>query len=312
MSNFIVCTNAVLPLFLIMMLGYGCKRAGIIKDNDVLTINGLMFKIFLPFMVFNNLYSSGTEFVINTRLLVFSVVAVLLDYLISLLVTCLIIKERKNISAVVQGLYRSNFVVVGLPIVSSLVATTDTTTVAILIAVIIPIYNVLAVITIEYFAGKKSEPLGILLNIAKNPLITGCVVGLVFVLLKIKLPIPIEKAVSQVSTVASPCLLFLLGAYFNFTGLRKYKKEIALACVGKLIIMPAAFLGAAIGFGFRDMPLACILGMAGSGVATSTFPMTQQGGGNGELAVDIVVMSNFVCTFTLFGYSLLLKTLNLI
>ena len=58
MSSFAVCLNAVLPLFLVMGLGYIARCTGAISRTDVPKINKWAFKFFMPVMLFYNIYTS--------------------------------------------------------------------------------------------------------------------------------------------------------------------------------------------------------------------------------------------------------------
>ena len=64
--------------------------------------------------------------------------------------------------------------------------------------------------------------------------------------------------------------------------------------------------------GFRGVELVSLLGIFASSTAIASFTMAQQMGGDAELAGDIVVWTSALCSFTLFGWSLLFKLLALI
>ena len=48
MNNFIVTTNIVLPIFLVMAVGFAARRIGLIDDHTVSGCNRLVFRVFLP------------------------------------------------------------------------------------------------------------------------------------------------------------------------------------------------------------------------------------------------------------------------
>ena len=54
-----------------------------------------------------------------------------------------------------------------------------------------------------------------------------------------------------------------------------------------------------------------LLAMFGASTAANSFAMAQQMGGDAALAGNIVVWTGALCTFTLFGWSLLFKTLGM-
>lgn len=134
--------------------------------------------------------------------------------------------------------------------------------------------------------------------------------GFCFLLLGIKLPSAIESTVSQLGAATNPLLLFLLGAFFKFDGLRRYAKDLVPVCIGRLVVIPGIFLTAAMLLGIRGVEFAGMIAIFGSATAIASFTMAQQTGGDAELAGDIVVATSALCSFTMFGWSLLFKTLG--
>ena len=311
MESFIVCLNAVLPIFLLMAVGYAARCFHLLDRADVAKINKLVFRTFLPVMVFYNIYNSELSSAVRGSLLAYAVLGVLAEFLISSGYALLFVKDSHRRGAVIQGLFRSNFVIIGLPIAESLVDG-DLGPVAMLLAAVVPLYNVLAVITLAIFNGQKPDWKKVLLDILENPLIIGSAVGIAALLAGIRLPAPLEKVVSQMSDATSPMLLFLLGAFFQFRGMRGHVRELAAVCLGRLVVFPALFLGLAAAMGFRGVELVSLLGIFASSTAIASFTMAQQMGGDAELAGDIVVWTSALCSFTLFGWSLLFKLLALI
>ena len=116
----------------------------------------------------------------------------------------------------------------------------------------------------------------------------------------------------MMSAATSPVLLFLLGAFFQFKGMRSHWRELAAVCTGRLVLFPALFLSLAAALGFRGVDLVSLLGVFASSTAITSFTMAQQMGGDAELAGDIVVSTSALCSFTLFGWSLLFKLTGLI
>ena len=211
---------------------------------------------------------------------------------------------------VIQGLYRSNFVLIGLPLAASLVGEQNVGSSAVLMAVVVPLYNVLAVIVLSVNSGEKPSVRRLLLDVMKNPLILGTVAGVLVLLLGLKLPAPLETVASQVTQTASAMLLILLGAFFEFGGLRRFRRMLIWVAAGRLLFFPAVLLGLAAALGFRGPDFAALIGMSASCTAAASFTMAQQMGGDAELAGDIVVVTSALCPLTLFFWCYLFKTLN--
>lgn len=310
MESFLVCIRAVVPIFLMMALGYFAQRMGAIGREDVPRLNKLAFRYFLSLTMFYNLYNSDISQAIQPKLLLFAVAAVLLEYGAAVAYVLLTEKDGNKQSVKIQGLFRSNFVLIGLPLASALVEGADVGPVVMLIAVVVPIYNVLAVVTLETFRGSRPDIKRVLLNILKNPLIIGAAAGMFFLLTGLRLPSVLEATIKQISPVSTPFMLFLLGAFFRFDGLKRYRRDLLEVCLGRLVIAPGLALTAAWLIGFRGVAFAGLIAVFGSATAVSSFTMVQQLGGDDELAGDIVVLTSAACVVTLFGWSLLFKMLG--
>ena len=310
MENFLVCLNAVLPIFVIMALGYCARLANFISRDDVPRLNKLAFDFFMPFLMFYNIYNSDLSSSLKPALIGYACGAVLCAYFLSLGYVLLTEKQPERRGVMIQGIYRSNFVIIGLPIAASLLGTTELGTVAVLVAIIVPLFNVLAVVTLETFRGEKINAGKIILDILKNPLILSSAAGILALVLGLRLPKFLNTVLSGMSDATTPLLLFLLGSFFQFGGLKKYAGDLVKVCVGRLVVIPAIFLTAAYFLGFRGVDFVALIGVFGSATAVSSFTMAQQMGGEAELAGDIVVVTSAVCSFTLFAWAYLFKCLG--
>lgn len=310
MNVFIVCLEAVLPIFILMLVGCAARRCGIINERDVSRINYILFRTFMPVLLFESIYSSDFESAVNLRLIIFSVFAVLLMIALCMGFVLLTEKDKSKHGVMIQGLYRSNFALVGIPVAEALMRGGDISVVAVLLAAIVPVFNVAAVVILEGFGGKKIDMRHMLLGVLKNPLIIASVLGLVFLGLDIKLPGIVMTVVEDMSDAAGPVALFLLGAFFRFETLGKYKREIAIVSIGRLIVIPGIFLTMGYYLGFRGAEFAGLIALFASCTAIASFTMAEQMGGDSELAGDIVVTTSVLCSFTLYLWSVLFMSLG--
>ena len=125
MSDFVVCVNAVLPLFIIMGLGYAARRLGAIRREDVPRLNKMAFRFFLPVLLFYNIYTSDLSSAVQPKLLLFTAVCVLCLYGLSFGYVLMTEKSSDKRGVMIQGIYRSNFVIMGIPLAKQLVQGAD-------------------------------------------------------------------------------------------------------------------------------------------------------------------------------------------
>lgn len=305
-----ISANAVLPMCLVMALGYGTRRLGWIRREEISAINKIAFRIFLPCLLYYNVYCSDLSGSFDPLLMAYAVGGVLLTFGLSLGYTLLTEKLPERRGVMIQGMFRSNYVIMGIPVATALLGADQLGTVSILIAVVVPLFNMLSVIVLEVFRGQKPKPLHILGQIAKNPLVIGSVLGILTLAAGIRLPHILEQTIQNISAIASPLQLFLLGAFFQFSGLKTYRRELMTVSAAKLIVAPGLFLGLGALLGFRGVAFVSLIGVFASPTAVNSFTMAQQMGGDAELAGDIVVTTSAVSIPTMFLWIFLFKSLG--
>ena len=311
MENLMISANAVLPMCLVMALGYGTRRLGWLRREEISTINKIAFRIFLPCLLYYNIYCSDLSGSFDPLLMAYAVGGVLLTFGLALGYTLLTEKLPERRGVMIQGMFRSNYVIMGIPVATALLGADQLGTVSILIAVIVPLFNMLAVVVLEVFRGQKPKPLHILCQIAKNPLVIGSVLGILTLVAGIRLPHILEQTIQSVSAIASPLQLFLLGAFFQFSGLKTYRRELVTVSIAKLIVSPGLFLGLGALLGFRGVAFVSLIGIFASPTAVNSFTMAQQMGGDAELAGDIVVTTSAASILTMFLWIFLFKSLGM-
>lgn len=312
MESLILSANAILPIFLLMATGYLLRALKVADKKGFDTVNRLVFKAFLPTLLFYNIYNTEASEVFDLRLVTFALVGVLAVFLVGYGAVLVLTKDNARRGVMLQGFFRSNYAILGLPLVSYICKGEMTGLSALMVAFVVPVFNVLAVVSLERFRNGRLEVKKLLLGVARNPLIIGCLLGVVFVLLGIRLPRVIEAAVADVAKIASPLAIIVLGASFTFSSIRGCMRELVTVVAARLIVIPAIALFFAVLLGFRGEALACILIIFGAPVAVSSYSMAQQMGGDEALAAQAVVVSSAACLVTLFGWIFGLSGLGLV
>lgn len=312
MENLILSLNVVLPLFLIMALGYFLKLIGMFNKTLLDSMNNLVFKAFLPLLLFNNIYKTSLDGALNVNVLFFAFIAVVCSFIFVAIIVPLIEKNNKKRGVMIQGIFRSNFVIFGLTVASSLYDESTVGIIAIMVGVVVPTFNILAVICLEIFRGGKLNIKQLLKGITTNPLIIGSIIGIIFLYLGIKLPIAIEKSISDVSKIATPLSLILLGGSFAFSDVRTHLKQMLITVIGRLLILPGIVIPISIWAGFRGVELLGLLLVFASPTAVSSFTMAQKMNGDSDLAAQIVVFTSAFSILTVFLWIFILKHFSLI
>ena len=303
--------HAIVPLFLIIAVGYLVKRLGWIGQEDVRRFNKVTFYTFMPVMLFYNIYTSDFSQAVRLPYVLFVVGVALGMVLLSFVITVLAEKTPQRRGVMIQAAFRSNFVLLGLPIAMELLPGGNFGVTALMIAIVVPVFNMMSVVVLEYFRGGRPKVGEVLLAVAKNPLIIASLLGLLAQALHIALPEVLVSFAGKMNSAATPLILLLLGASFQLRDLSGYKKELAI-CVGlRLVVFPGLILTAAMLLGMRDIEFVTLLAMCAAPTAVNSFNMAQQLGGDSQLAGSAVVVSTVLSFFTLFLWVTLFKQLGM-
>ena len=212
----------------------------------------------------------------------------------------------------VQAIFRSNFVLFGLPVAVSLCGENNVGPTSLLVGFVVPVFNVLAVICLEAFRGSKPDFRKIFKGIITNPLIIASVLGIAMNLLGIPLPSGVHKSITDLGRIATPLALVALGAGFQFRRIRGYVRQLIICICGKLVVGPLIMLTLAALLGYRNEMLVPVLALFGSPVATSSYTMAELMGGDGTLAGSLVVLTTAFSILTMFLFIFALKQLGLV
>lgn len=312
MENLVLSFQVVLPLFLDIALGYFLRCIGLIEEATQKSLNRLCFRVFLPIYLFLNVYNTDITAVFDPGLIAFAVGGVLTVFLIMMLLMPRLEKDNAKCGVMVQAIFRTNFVLYGLPVVTSLYGEAHTGPTSLLIGFVVPTYNVLAVVCLEYFRGGRPDLRKMLRGIAANPLIIASLLGIVMNLLDIPLPVGVKKSVTDLSRVATPLSLVVLGAGFQLGSIRGSTHQLAICLPLRLLAVPLVMLALGTLLGYRGETLVPILAIFGTPVAVSSYTMAEQMGGDGELAALLVVLTTALSIVTMFLFIFALKQLGLV
>ena len=166
----------------------------------------------------------------------------------------------------------------------------------------------------------------------KNPIILGVVAGLVCLVIRSietsvfgKVVFSIQRdlkfvhtAVKNLSSLASPFALVVLGGQFVFSAVKGLLKEISIGIVWRIVLAPIIGLGCAMLLsktgifvcGANEYP--ALLALFGSPVAVSSAIMAEQMHNDEQLATQLVVWTSICSIVTIFAFVCVLMSMGLL
>ena len=316
--------EAVLPIVLLILLGYFLKGRGLFTESFLVTGNKVVFRVCLPVMLFINVYRVESFAQIPWDIILYCVVVVLVIFALGLLTALAVTPIPQRRGVLLQCTFRSNFAIIGLPLAASLGGDAGVALASILSAVTIPVFNILAVISLSVFADegtKKPDGKKILTDIAKNPLIIGVLLGIVSLVLRevqlarwgtllfsLERDLPsVFSVMNSIKGITTPFALMMLGGQFRFSAVKGLLKEIVTGTLWRTVAAPLIGIGGAwllstytplLRCGMAEYP--ALIALFGSPVAISSAIMAREMKGDEQLATQLVVWTSVVSIVTIF------------
>ena len=308
--------NATMPIFFVMVIGWALKKLKFLDEPTTARLNQIVFKIFLPALLFMDLAAEDFAAIWDTKMVLFCFVATALSIGIAIALSLLLSKNKAERGEIIQASYRSGAATLGIVFMTNIYG--NASMMALIILGSVPLYNIMAVIILYVTSPQnqghsKSDLLKkTAKNVATNPIILGIVVGMLWSVFKLPQPPMLMKTVSYLGNIASPLALIALGASFELPDVKEKSKETLGVILIKLVLLCLIFLPVSICLGFRNEKLVAILVMLGSATTSSCFIMAKNLGHSGKISSCAVMITTLLSSFTMTLWLFLLRTWNLI
>lgn len=309
-------------MLVLIVLGHMVRRSGAFSEAFFPEINRLIFKCFLPIMLYNGIYNIESLPSVNWNAVVVCVAGIFMMFSVGFLMQRFLISDPRQKGVIWQCMFRSNFALIGLPLAQSLGGDRALAFGAVISAFVQLSFNVLAVTALSLTSpdGKKQKLSNIIGQMIRNPMIIASMAGLATLGLRMLIPqtetgelvFSIRKnlpflytALGNGAKVASPLAMLALGAQFSLPKEQTDATPLAIGIVGRLIVSP--ILGLALvwcavkigfcSFGTSEYPAA--IALFGTPVGVSSAVLVQTAGGDVKLANQLVVFTCILSMFTL-------------
>lgn len=294
--------NIVLPIFLVIGLGYSLRRVGFLREETRGALSRLVFYVSAPALLARATASNSLDQTFNPPVFLVVIVVSILIGAGTYIVCFRSSSSRRGVIA--QGAFRSNQVFVGLPVVIYAYGEESVSAVAVLISFVVIIYNFLGAVLLILPQQDKSVQMSTILartslGVLRNPLIIACIMGILFSLTGLGLPLALDRALALVGRTAAPLALIVVGAGIDFHRLRNDLRTTILVSLVKTILYPAlVFIGLKmLGLSGPDLRLPVMI--FASPIAVVSYIMARELGGDEKLASSLVVGSTLISLVTI-------------
>lgn len=313
-ENFIFSLSVALPIFLIMLSGFILKNKNIIRQDFINASNFIVFYIALPLKLFNNVSRSSVADNFDLKFIIFAIIGTLISVILIYTYSKFFVKEKNKVGAFVHGTFRGNFVYVGFSILENVTGAVGPLA-SLVVAFVVPIYNVIAVLILLLTNPKnnsKNQIKNAFKKIIKNPFTIAIALGIIASLISFKFPPLLQNTADYFDVLATPLALLTIGATFKVDKLFIDIKPAAAATIFKLIINPLLAVMSAFLLGFSNSEIFLIYILFGVPTSISSAIITASMGGDENLAASIVMMTTLGSVFSLTIFIFIFKAIKII
>ena len=310
MSLFLETVTIVLPVFLVISLGYLLRRVGLFNDEFTQQTNRLVYIVFLPILLFHKISQADFASYFNGPLVLGSSLAIAILFLISYGYASLRHYPAPSLGSFSQGSFRGNLAYIGLAICLNAYGDSGLTRASILMGFLVPVLNLFAIIALIWPQRKNDSGAPAqnwLREIMLNPLILASFAGIFWSYFSLPIPLILEKSLGIVSGLTLPLALLAIGGSFSLQRLKGDLQSAGIATLLKLIGMPIIATLILVSAGVQGVDLGIGILLAGTPAATATYIMAHQMKADAELAGSIVMLSTLSSAVS---YTLLLLLLR--
>ena len=297
-----VVLNSLFPIFVLLLLGGILKRQGLTTSSFLSTGDKLIYYFFFPVMLFWKIGGSTFEEGFDVRFCLATLISLVTIFLVSIVAIKLRGVSPFQAGSFSQSCYRFN-TYIGVAVILNSLGGEGVKYFGLLIAFAIPLINVFAVSTLIWFSGQEFTPQRraalTLRALVANPLILGCLAGILYSRFIGWFPVFIDNSFSLISMVALPLALLSIGGNLTFKGVRGNLSLSMIAVTLKLVLLPAT--GCLYYYLFDVTGIKLKVGMIFFALPASTaiYVLSSQMNSDTELASSAIVISTLFSFFSL-------------
>lgn len=314
MLLFLDILTIVIPVFLVIALGYALRRVGLIDNAFLFQINRLVYFIALPLLLFYEIGRADFFANFNASLVLGSSLVIALGFALSYGYAALRRYPPEARGTFSQGAFRGNLAYIGLAIVFNAYGSEGLTRAGILMGFLVPVLNFFAILALLLPHRTDQSDQGIkfwMRQLLLNPLILASFAGILWSFLHLPMPVILDRTLRIATGMSLPLALIAIGGSFSLDKLRGDLIKAFFATGIKIIWLPILAALVLVGLGVEGQELAIGVLFAGTPAATATYIMAHQMKGDAELAGAIVMLSTLLSALTYTVALFILRSLGL-
>jgi predicted permease len=293
---------SLIAVFLIILTGFAAQATRFIDEGAWRGFEAVTYHVLIPALVIHTLAYArldGQPVLAIGGSLVFGVVAMTGIALASRRALLRSGIDGPAFTSLFQGAVRWN-TFIALAVAAQNFGAEGVALMAVVIASLIPLVNVLSVLILSrYGLNEPFKLMATLSTLARNPFIWSCAVGLALNPVAHWIPRPIGDAADIIGRAALAAGLLVVGAGIEVKRLAHLNLAHGLAIALKLIAMPLLVYAAGRALGLSGAPFAVALIAASVPTAAASYILARQMGGDAPLMAEIATLQTLLAMATM-------------
>ena len=311
---FFFSVNATLPVVLCMAMGIFVRWRKTVDEETSKRLSALCFKLFLPVLTFNNIRAIDFRSDFSPRLITSAFLGILAMFTALLLILGSVVKDKEWLAACVHVGFRSNYIMLGIPLAQNMFGQEGVRIASMLIPVATIPFNFLTLFLFSVADEHNTSPGALLKStiskVVRNPLIIATALGVVASLIRFTFPTFLETTLLNLGGVASTLCLVVLGTQISLEREMPHARRAVVMSMTRLIFVPVVMLTIFVVLGFRGPELGALFVLFASPCANSCAIMARQYNVKPQFTAQVVALTTLFSGLTAFVGIYLLRALR--
>ena len=310
-ESFLAALRVVCPMIILMVIGWLCRVKGVISRPAMKEYDRLIFRIFMPLLLFKNIYEMDFSRGFALKEMMFTGICLLILFAFCLRFPSRLTADPRKSSVIGQAVVRGNYIIFGVVVSEALYGEGNIGMVIMMSMLVVPMVNVFSAVLLEAGRSGKSSPAKLFLAVLKNPMIIGAIFAFAFKGLGITIPAILWSVIRSIANSTTTISFISLGVGLDMADAVADRRLLAYGVIMRMIVLPGIVMPLAVLTGFRGQSLCAMMVTFAAPSAVASYPMAVAMGADGQLAGQLVCATTILSVLTIFLWTFAFKSMGM-
>lgn len=294
--------STIIPIFVVILVGLFIQRRNFLPPEFSGPANRLVYYVAIPAMIFGSVAKSDFTAWFSPLAIGITLTAAASVYATAGKLHRYLGVDVDQVGTFIQSAGHGNIGYMGLAVSAYYLGDIGLAHASVIGGFLMILQNILSVTALSVNASRSPAHhprFSLIGKIMGNPVIISVLVGMLFSIGHIPMPLILQRSLKIISDLALPTALLLIGGSLSFDQVRKYWKMSLCTTALKLLGLPAIGFALFALFGIKGNAMVSSLILMGCPTATVTYVMSKEMHGDFSLATAAITLSTMASALTL-------------